>query len=162
ESSTPPARHHTPRTPDRPTIGPRIGVVSRALGRPLMPWQQRAADVAGEIDPETGRLAYPLVLVTVPRQSGKTALVLATQLDRCVSGRSQRVWYTAQTGAKAAEQFKEMIETVERSPFAPGCKAYRAAGDVRIDIPALGSRMKAHPPTGDSLHGNQSDLNVID
>src|SRR5699024_11308895 len=98
ESSTPPARHHTPRTPDRPTIGPRIGVVSRALGRPLMPWQQRAADVAGEIDPETGRLAYPLVLATVPRQSGKTALVLATQLDRCVSGRSQRVWYTAQTG----------------------------------------------------------------
>src|SRR5699024_1385564 len=73
-----------------------------------------------------------------------------------------RVWYTAQTGAKAAEQFKEMIDTVERSPFAPGCKTYRAAGDVRIDVPALGSRMKAHPPTGDSLHGNQSDLNIID
>jgi hypothetical protein len=40
-------------------------------GTPLMPWQRYVADVALEIDPETGLLAYRGVDVTVPRQSGR-------------------------------------------------------------------------------------------
>ena len=43
------------------------------LGKPLMPWQQHVADIALEVDPATGRLAYREVVLTVPRQAGKTA-----------------------------------------------------------------------------------------
>lgn len=111
---------------------------------------------------DAGRFAYPLVVITVPRQSGKTALVLASSLHRGLTVPSARVWYTAQTGIKAREQFIEMIETVERSPLAKLTDCKRGAGDTRIDVPRVGARLKAHPPTGDSLHGNQSDLNVID
>lgn len=158
---TPEPRYHTERDPSRKSLGPKIGKVSTALGRPFIPWQYRAADVAGELH-APGILVYPLVIITVPRQAGKTALVLATQLHRCLSGPDRRVWYTAQTGIKAREQFVEMIRTVERSPFNQLTDCKRGAGDTRIEVPRLASQMKAHPPTEDSLHGNQSDLNVVD
>lgn len=112
--------------------------------------------------PATGRWAYPLAIVSVPRQAGKTALTLATCLQRATGGTGRRVWYTAQTGIKAREQFLEMIDAVEASPLRVLADCKRGAGDTRIEVPALRSRIKAHPPTGDSLHGNQSDLNVID
>ena len=44
-----------------------------------MPWQQLVADVGTElVEDESGRLvpAWREVVVTVPRQSGKTTLVL--------------------------------------------------------------------------------------
>ena len=42
-----------------------------------MPWQRQVADVALELD-DAGRFAYPLVVITVPRQSGKTTLLRAS------------------------------------------------------------------------------------
>lgn len=126
-----------------------------------MPWQVDGSNVAGELD-TSGRFAYPLTVISVPRQAGKTVMILATGLHRSLIIPAARVWYTAQTGIKAREQFIEMIETVERSAFRSIVSCKRGAGDTRIDVPARGSRLKAHPPTGDSLHGNQSDLNLID
>jgi hypothetical protein len=41
---------------DRRTVGPKVGLVARALGMPLMPWQQYVADVGGEVD-DAGRFA---------------------------------------------------------------------------------------------------------
>ena len=55
------------------------------LGTPLMPWQQRVADTALEVDPGTGRLAYREVTLTVPRQSGKTTLILALAVHRALA-----------------------------------------------------------------------------
>src|SRR5215207_2302173 len=69
-------RWTTPRT-DRPTRGGEVGRFAAALGTPLMPWQQHVADVAMEVDPDTGRLVYRRIVLTVPRQSGKTTLLLA-------------------------------------------------------------------------------------
>ena len=40
-----------------------------------MPWQRHVADIAYELDEDTGRLAYREVRLTVPRQSGKTTLM---------------------------------------------------------------------------------------
>jgi len=48
-----------------------VAEVAAQLGTPLMPWQQYVVDVALELDPETGQLAYREVVLTVPRQSGK-------------------------------------------------------------------------------------------
>jgi hypothetical protein len=67
-----------------------------------MPWQEQVAMVAGEIDSDTGLPAYREVIVTVPRQSGKTALLLAVEVQRCVGwGGPQRVLYSAQSGTDA-------------------------------------------------------------
>src|SRR5215471_10973954 len=56
---------------DRLTYGGAVAALAQALGKPMMPWQSYVADVALEVD-EDGRFAYQLVIVTVPRQSGKT------------------------------------------------------------------------------------------
>ncbi len=50
-------------------MGPAVGMVARRLGMELMPWQQHVADVAFEVNPETGRLAYREIVLTVPRRS---------------------------------------------------------------------------------------------
>ncbi|EGD53223.1 terminase large subunit domain-containing protein [Gordonia neofelifaecis] len=136
--------------------------MSELLGRPLMPWQILAADLIGECD-ASGRLIHPLVVVTVPRQSGKTALLAAVMLHRLIMlGEGGRVWYTAQTGIKAREQMWEMMDAIDRSALGPLIKSKRGAGDTSMELLGTGARAKMHPPTPDSLHGNQSDLNVID
>ena len=58
-----------------PTRGGQQAKLARLLGLPLMPHQRQILDVAGEIMP-SGLPAYRTVVVTVPRQSGKTTLVL--------------------------------------------------------------------------------------
>lgn len=68
-------RFATPRNYSRKTLGPLVGEIASALGTPLMPWQQYVADVALEIDPDTGLLAYREIVLTVPRQSGKDLAV---------------------------------------------------------------------------------------
>lgn len=143
------------------TFGPKIARVSTSLGRPLMPWQTLAANLIGECD-AAGQLLHPLVVITVPRQSGKTALLAAVMLHRLTMRAGGRVWYTAQTGIKAREQMWEMMDAIDLSPFRSLIRSKRGAGDTSLELRANGSRAKMHPPTADSLHGNQSDLNVID
>ena len=153
-------RFLTPRTSSY-SYGPKIARVSTILGRPFMSWQHEAAGLIGECDYD-GRLLHPLVVITVQRQAGKTALMSSVMLHRCTMRTQARVWYTAQTGIKAREQMWEMMDALDLSPLGAVTKSKRGAGDTSIELPALASRIRAHPPTPDSLHGNQSDLNVID
>lgn len=111
----------TPRTWERPTLGDKVGLISRMLGKPLMPHQQYIADVALEIDPETGKLAYNDVTVLIGRQSGKTTLVLPKILHRALGFGDvpQRILYTAQTSDKAREKWRDLyVAEIQRSPLA--------------------------------------------
>jgi phage terminase large subunit-like protein len=63
----------------RGTRGGYLAKVSAQLGVPLMPWQQLVADVGWELA-EDGRPAYREVVLTIPRQNGKTTLVMAWSL----------------------------------------------------------------------------------
>jgi hypothetical protein len=89
-----------------------LAAIADKLRQPLMPWQRLVADVACEIDPLTGLPAYREVRVTVPRQSGKTTLFLAWQINRCVSKRwqhPQRSAFTAQTGKDARDKWLDEL-----------------------------------------------------
>lgn len=55
--------------PDAPHDLSKIEQVSRLLGTPLLPWQRYVARVATEKN-ENGSYRYPVVILTVPRQSG--------------------------------------------------------------------------------------------
>lgn len=87
-----------------------------------MPWQQNLANLAFEIDPKTNCLAYGMVIVTVPRQSGKTTLVLAKNVQRMIDaaqlGGRQRIIYTAQDKnravAKLRDEFVPELQGVSR------------------------------------------------
>lgn len=129
-----------------------------------MPWQEYTADVIGEIDPATGVPRWPMVIVSVPRQSGKTTLVLAACLHRMFTREKARVWSTAQTGLKARKKWLEQVEVIEGGmfPLADLFTVRKSQGSEQLAIPKLGSHFSPHPPTEDSLHGEQSDLNFID
>lgn len=128
-----------------------------------MPWQRLVADIAYEIDEETGRLAYREVRLTVPRQSGKTTLMLAAMTHRCIAmGDRQRVFYTAQTGKDARLKWEdEHVPVLERSALAPLIQVRRTNGSeaIRWNNGSLWSLLATTESAG---HGAQADLGVLD
>lgn len=163
-------RWSTPRT-DRPTLGPRVAQIAEMLGTPLMPWQRHVVNVAYElekhIDSQTGevshRLAYREVRLTVPRQSGKTTLMLSAMTHRCVAmGDRQRVAYTAQTGKDARLKWEdEHVPVLERSKFSQLMQVRRTNGSeaIRWNNGSIWSLLATTESAG---HGAQLDLGVID
>lgn len=157
-----PPRFATPR-PTGPTWGPAICKIMRLLGTEPMPWQEHAADVIGELD-SRGLPRWSLVLISVPRQSGKTTLSLAACIQRMLTSKNRRVWSTAQTGQKARKKWLEQVEVIEADgfPLRPLFTSRKSQGNEELAVPRLNSKFCPHPPTEDSLHGEQSDLNFID
>ena len=109
----------TRRRPERDSFGGELASVAAGLGQPFMPWQLDAAMVGCEIDRETGLPAYRKVLITVPRQQGKTTLYLSWQVSRCLSPRwaqPQRSAFTAQSGKDARDKWMdELFPLIRRS-----------------------------------------------
>lgn len=165
----PPPQWGTPRNPTVKTYGTAAAIVADVkLGRPLLPWQRHVADVALEIDPTTGRLAYRQVVVTVPRQSGKTTgLLFPVMVLRCLKfGRRQRIVYTAQDRNSAREKFsEEFVPMLRESPgLAEGrdFKVREANGSEAIEFLATGSTIKISATLSSSGHGRTLDMPGID
>lgn len=164
-------RHHTARNPARPTRGKGVAAIALAKGRPLMPWQRRAVDVALEVDPATGRYWYGIVVVSVPRQSGKTTLLSDVADHRCLTTKRGRAWITMQTGKDAADWMRDEHfagldagRSVFGVPDTSSCryKLSLRAGGIGVAWPSTGSTFRAFPPTRKGLHSKQGDLVVVD
>lgn len=153
--------------------------VARRLGKPLMPWQQHVADIALEVDPKTGQLWYDEVIITVPRQSGKTTLIMALMIWRCVImarrlGR-QTVTYLAQTRQMArrklerefvpllrsAAGFIEVPHSRARPGKASEWKPSLNNGNEHI-LFGTSSWLQIDAPTEKASHGDVLDMPVID
>lgn len=157
-----PPTYATRRDPQAPTRGGRVGVIAAALGTPLMPWQQYVADVALERrrdDPTRWR--YPVVVITVPRQSGKTTLLRAMAVERSITQPHQLIFATAQTGKDAGERWKDMVTRVEQSPLGSRVRVYRGAGAQSLILPN-GSQVRSFAPTPKSIHGYTPHMVMID
>jgi terminase large subunit-like protein len=160
-------RYATPRRADRPTLGPAVGAAARLLGKPLFPWQQQVADVVMELDPATGLLVYREWGLTVPRQSGKTTLVLAKSIQRAMAtkhfGPRQRIVYTAQTRKDARRKWEEdFVEDLEASRSLRGkFRVIRSNGREHVKF-ENGSRFGIDATTEKSGHGPTLDEGFID
>lgn len=128
-----------------------------------MPWQQLVADVAMEVDPATGNLWYREVVVTVPRQSGKTTLVLAVMVHRALGfPLPQVITYTAQSRIKAREKWEdEHLPILDRSPLAGFYRVRKTTGNEAI-LWRNGSRHGIDASTDKAGHGPTVDLGVLD
>lgn len=134
-----------------------------------MPWQRLVADVGGElVEDEDGLLipAYREVVFSVPRQNGKTSLVLAWECHRAIGWEHlgpQRISYSAQTGNDAR---KKLIND-QKPILNPRKKAlgidrfYEASGGEGI-LWNNGSRLVLLSNTEASGHGPTVDLGVKD
>ena len=115
----PPPTFGTRRRPDRPTYGQHAAVVAKRLGTPYLPAQQNIADVALEYDPDTGLFFYSTVVVILPRQSGKTVvIILSLTVMRAILWPRQAIVYTAQDRNHARAKFEE--DFVTKLDDAPG------------------------------------------
>lgn len=137
--------------------------IAQQLGKPLMPWQQHVIDIVLEIDPDTGLLAYRNVVLTVPRQSGKTTLLLATMVHRALGfGGRQGIVYTAQTRNAARKKWEEEhVRELEASSFKPMFRTKKSNGSEAI-LWRNGSFHGITSSTEKAGHGDTLDLAVLD
>lgn len=136
-----------------------------------MPWQQYVADVAMELDAD-GNLFYRRVVVTVPRQSGKTTLILPVFVHRCIAefpggkletgARKQTVVYTAQTRNDARKKWiKEFVPLLEQSALRNQFHKRLTNGSEGLDF-LNGSTFDLMATMDKSGHGDTVDLGIID
>lgn len=121
-----PPRWGTMRDFSRQTYGPKVARIAKSLGTPLMPWQRYVADVGLEVDPETGLFIYRGVDCTVPRQSGKTSLILPAMVWRALRRPRERLVYAAQTGVAAREKWED-----EHLPLLEGARSLKGKWRAR-------------------------------
>lgn len=148
-----------------------MGVIAAELGTPFMPWQQNLMDVALEIDPETGRLAYREVDITVPRQSGKTTAVLSLVLHRALAAGNkdlpfgalpQTIVYGAQTGKDARKKWEDdWLPVLDKTRFKGFYRKVLANGREGLKF-VNGSRQGLIASSEDAGHGGVLDLGVDD
>lgn len=160
-----PASWATSRTPSRRTYGAAAAAVSDLFGRPFMPWQRQVADVALEVLPD-GRWAYQTVVVTVPRQAGKTAWLEALMVHRGQLLKLGSLWLTAQTGKKARQRFLAMVERVQLWQAEQGVRMFTSNIGVSHEMlkwTETGSKLFPFAPEGskdksEDMHGETPDV----
>lgn len=158
-----PPRWATLRDFSRPTYGPKVARVAAALGTPLMPWQRYAVDVGLEIDPVTKVFAYRKIGITVPRQSGKTSIILPVASWRAMAWQRQRIVYAAQSGTEARKKWEDdHVEALLASRLAPRIRVRRANGRESIIWRATRSMHGITTNTEKAGHGPVVDLGMAD
>lgn len=146
----------------RPSLGWRVIELAELLGFKLMPWQQYVLVVALETRAD-GKLVYREVRLTVPRQSGKTILLMVLMLHRCLAfGADQRVAFAMQNGRTAREKlFDDFLPVIRRSPISELVSERRSNGSEALTFPN-GSMWKLMSNQESSGHGGTLDVGVID
>jgi hypothetical protein len=154
-------RWATPRTPSRKTLGDQAARIAVALGKPLLPWQRQVFDVALEVN-EDGTPAYRDVVVTVPRQQGKSQALLTAVLHRALSRDNQEIRYAAQHGAGArAKLVDDWLPELENSVFARYFRHRLTSGHEALFF-RNGSSLGLVATTQKSGHGATLDLAILD
>lgn len=164
--STP--KYATPRNPANPSTGGQVELVARFLQTPLMPWQKQVAEVAGERQAANpARARYQHVVVTVPRQSGKTTLTKALMATVAQANPGCQVYYTAQTRKDAVEKWGELAKQLRKEmgiapDGKPRVKVLEGTGNERIIFRGTESMIIPFAPTVEGIHGKTSPLVVVD
>lgn len=149
--------------------GAEIAKTALLMGIRLQPWQRlvlnRATQYRWEKDALGNRVRgykYKKVLITVPRQSGKTTLVGPLQIFRMLLRPGSKNMYTAQTGADAAERISELINVVEKSPLNEVMTPRRSSGSEGLTVNETGSTLRRFSPTLSSVHGGHPYMVTMD
>ncbi len=112
-------RYATAATPGAVHEQDALRAIARMTGTPFMPWQDHVARVSTEHHPEIpNQYRYPIVIVTVPRQAGKSQEFTVVQLERSVRRRRHLTYTTAQTGLSARDLWRTGVLAVVDPPTA--------------------------------------------
>jgi phage terminase large subunit-like protein len=155
-----PARWATRRT-RRATFGRQAAEVAAALGLELLPWQRQVLNVA--LEHVRGRLSYRDVVISVPRQSGKSTLMLVVIVHRLLSARCAAV-YGAQTRLAARQKLlDDFLPLIRRSSLSRLFDVSRATGqEALLALGGTGSRCRVISSDETAAHGQTASLGVLD
>ncbi len=156
-----PARYATAPTPGAAHELAAVETMARALGTPLMPWQKEVTRVATERTPDGKAWRYPTVVLTVPRQSGKTTLMRAIMAQRTLRYPGTQAFYTAQSGKDARERWADLIAAAEAN-FKHLVKVRRGAGAECMEWKNGGGQVRCFAPTRTALHGYTPETVMLD
>jgi phage terminase large subunit-like protein len=144
----------------RRTLGPQVVKAAKGLGLDLLPWQRLVFAVA--LERARGRPAYRDVLVSVPRQSGKSTMVLALIVWTMTEFPGSRVMYGAQTRMAARQK---MLATwwprLAASPLGADLRLFRGFGNECLEH-VNGSVLQLLSSAESAGHGETVDLAVLD
>ena len=172
----PEPRYHTAATPGAQHETRLVRFFGLLLGIDLMAWQERAARVITEIHPSGTGWRWTLVVITVPRQCGKTLLIMLIILTRIVTRAKHLARYTAQTGKDAVTRWLEFVDFFRAEHYpAPARRILvallrgkrldkginRGAGNPHVAL-RNGSVFSPFTPGPAGLDGGQTDTLVID
>lgn len=155
-------RGGTKRDETRPTDGEIVSRTAGMLGKPLLPWQRYVADVAGEIDPATGTYYYDRVVLSTPRQCGKSTLIDTEDTRNALLGPDRKIYYLAQTGKDAEKHFKDFVQQLSKSALAPFALRPRLSNGGMEQRFRNGSFICPLAVTKVAGHGTQMDKFTID
>jgi hypothetical protein len=128
-----------------------------------MPWQAQVLNVAYELMPDTQLPAYRVVRIAVPRQSGKTTIVLIIEIDRSLNwGELQHTLYTAQDRNHSREKWEEQCDYLKRTMLRKQFLQRRQTGLERTVWKATGSTIGITASGETSGHGPTLDLAIVD
>jgi phage terminase large subunit-like protein len=150
-----------PRRTRRASYGQKAAEVAAALGLELLPWQRQVLDVA--LEHQRGHLVYRDVVVSVPRQAGKSTLVLVLILYRLLAAPCHAV-YGAQTRLAARQKLlDDWVPLIRRSPLSKLFEASRATGqESLLALGGTGSRCRVISSDETAAHGQTASLGVLD
>ena len=157
-------RYHTPRDTSRPTLGGLVTLASIYRGRPQLEWQRRAWDVALELR-DDGRAGwrYPYVVLTVPRQAGKTDGSRSHDLAITSAIPNVQCLYTAQTGKDARARWIDTVSAIKSDPAAAEYWQINVGNQAPLARSKnSGSLFSFFAPGPDCLHGWSPDIVKID
>lgn len=162
----------------RPTFGPRrdysyrteepeITRTCRALGKEPQPWQRYVWAVGTEYRLDSwGRRVYHYrdVLITVPRQSGKTTLLHPLRVCRMILNDGAHLFSTAQTQKHSSKRMLDMLRVIESSKLSPLFKTRHGKGDAGATLIENYADIAQFTPNEEATHGESAlyvDLDEI-
>lgn len=158
----PPPKFATQRNPDNPSTWKAVQLQARFLGTPLMPWQKYVCQIGLERQAAAPQRArYQTVVVTVPRQAGKTTMIKALMSATAQSNPGCGVYYTAQTRKDAVEKWKELAKPLAQTGRGR-VKMLEGTGNEQLKFMKTDSLIQPFAPTPEGIHGKTSPLVVVD
>jgi len=132
----------------------------------MMPWQRHVLDVTLEYDPDTGELVYETVVLMVPRQNGKSSLIMAVMFWRLLKFQRQNVVYTAQELKLARKKWKrEMLPRLRAVKLLEEGRDYHVAtssGNESIEFFETDSLFTLSAVGEEAGHSDTNHMVVLD
>lgn len=165
ENRPPPrALYATSRSPERRTRGGEVARLAELLGFALMWWQKLVLDVALEVD-DQGRPVYRVVIVSIPRQQGKTFLLFLLIMHRllCWSADRQIITYSAQSVTDAVNVWEEkLFPMFLETPLAEAFELQPLRSPGNAGLRSVTGRLILTSTSKSAGHGQSMDLAVLD